>query len=57
MVKNISKCGQCTKGSCSGCNNYIAGKAQQVTTAQLVTVELIKALGFFGLVGILFIII
>ena len=57
MVKNISHCGGCTKGSCNGCSNYIQGKAVQTTTAQIVTAELIKAGGIFILFGILFIII
>ena len=57
MVKNINKCGQCTKGSCNGCSNYVQGKAQQETTAQIITTELLKACGIFILFGILFIII
>lgn len=58
MVKNIKHCGGCLKGSCHGCSNYLgSNKAIQTTTAQLVTVELVKALGFFGLVAVLIIII
>jgi len=58
MVKNIKTCGQCTKGSCNGCSNYIgSSKAVQTTTAEIVATELLKAVGFFGLVFILFIII